>query len=104
MNNVIITVAVVSAVFLNFVSVILSIIRTVIAWKRANEPEKDEIWETTVKMICNNQPVNVSCEEFAETYEKLKAFRDNGCKIEGIPPITDTENKPIFTVARKDRQ
>ncbi len=101
MNETLTNVILITVLASNVISIGVSIFYAVIAWKRANEPKKDEIWETTVKMVCNNQPVNVSCEEFAETYEKLKAFHDNGCKIEGIPPITDTKNKPIFKPVEK---
>lgn len=65
-------------------SLCISGIYAYIALKKANEPPKDEIWETTTKILCNNKSSSISADVFANLYEELKLFKDNGCSLKGL--------------------
>ena len=69
-------------------SVINSIIHTYISLKKAKEPPKDEIWETTTKLICSGVIPVVGADEFADVYEQLKLFKDNGCSMKDITTLS----------------
>lgn len=65
-------------------SLCISGIYAYIALKKAKEPPKDEIWETATKLICNSQSSQISADTFANLYEELKLFKDNGCSLKGL--------------------
>lgn len=64
-------------------SLLVSGIYAYIALKKANEPPKDEVWETATKMICASSAPGGDADEFADLYEQLKLFKENGCSMGG---------------------
>lgn len=68
-----------------------------IALKKAKEPPKDEIWETTTKILCNSSTPILGADDFADLYEQLKLFKDNGCSMSGMETLA-------YTVREKHRQ
>lgn len=69
-------------------SLCISGIYAYIALKKAKEPPKDEIWETATKIICNSQLSRISGDDFANLYEELKLFKNNGCSLKGLGTLT----------------
>ena len=69
-------------------SLITSLIYACIALKKAKEPPKDEIWETATKLICNGNNPILGADEFADIYEQLKFFKENGCSLNGITSLS----------------
>ena len=69
-------------------SVISSIIHAYIALKKATEPPKDEIWETATKIICSGNVRVLGADDFADIYEQLKLFKDNGCSMKDITTLS----------------
>lgn len=51
-----------------------------IALRKAKEPPKDEIWETATKMVCSSGSPS-DADDFAQIYEELKWFKQNGCSL-----------------------
>lgn len=80
MNNLTIALAFISTIL----SSCTSLIYAYIAFKKLKEPPKDEIWETTTKILCNRDSTDKKADEFAMLYESLKLFKDNGCSKKGI--------------------
>lgn len=80
MNNLTLVLAFVSTVLSSCVSLIYAYI----AYKKAKEPPKDEIWETATKILCNSNSADKNADEFAMIYESLKLFKENGCSKDGI--------------------
>ena len=64
-------------------SLCVSGIYAFIALKKAKEPPKDDVWETTTKILCSQNSNSVYGDDFAELYEELKWFKDNGCSLHG---------------------
>lgn len=52
-----------------------------IAYQNFKKP-KDEIWETAAR-LCASRSGHVDANDFAQTYEQLKFFKDNGCQLNG---------------------
>lgn len=79
-------------------SVCVSGIYAYIALKKANEPPKDEIWETATKILCSSgTSTSFSADEFAFLYEELKFFKENGCSMKDINTLS-------FAVREKHKQ
>ncbi len=68
-------------------SSIISLLYAYIAYKKSKEPPKDEIWETATKIICNSTNSISGADDFADIYEQLKFFKDNGCSTKGIQTL-----------------
>lgn len=81
----------------SILSLCVSGIYAYIALKKAKEPPKDEIWETTTKLLCAGNSSRIDADEFAEFYEQLKFFKDNGCSTTGY-------NSLMFAVEEKRRK
>ncbi len=64
-------------------SLCVSGIYAYIALKKVKEPPKDEVWETATRIICSTGKNFTTADDFAELYEQLKLFKDNGCSIDG---------------------
>lgn len=77
-------------------SLCVSGIYAYIALKKAKEPPKDEIWETATKLLCASGSA-ADADEFAELYEQLKLFKDNGCSMQGF-------NSLMFAINEKHRK
>ena len=58
-------------------SLITSGIYAYIALKKAKEPPKDEVWETTVRLMCAGHAEYSAADDFAKTYRELKFFKDH---------------------------
>lgn len=69
-------------------SLITSLIYAYIALKKAKEPPKDEIWETATQLICHSDVPILGADEFADIYEQLKFFKENGCSLNGITSLS----------------
>lgn len=67
----------------SILSLLVSAIYAYIALKKAKEPPKDEIWETTTKLLCSDGSFGKDADEFADLYEQLKLFKENGCSRKG---------------------
>lgn len=78
----------------SILSLCVSGIYAYIALKKAKEPPRDEVWETTTKLLCAGNSSTIDADEFAELYEQLKFFKDNGCSIKGY-------NSLMFAVGEK---
>lgn len=79
-------------------SVFVSGIYAYIALKKANEPPKDEIWETATKILCSSDTSpQFSADDFAFLYEELKFFKENGCSMKDINTLS-------FAVREKHKQ
>ena len=75
-------------------SLCVSGIYAYIALRKAKEPPKDEVWETATKMICADNSGTKDADEFAELYEQLKFFKENGCSFAGYNSLfTAVEDK-----------
>lgn len=74
------TALVIVAVASSVTSCIVSCIHAWIAYKKSKEPPKDEIWETATRLVCANGQ-GADADEFAETYEELKLFKESGYSI-----------------------
>lgn len=80
MESLIIIVALISSVM----SSIISLLYAYIAYKKSQEPPKDEIWETATRILCSSEKTDKNADEFAMIYESLKLFKDNNCSKDGI--------------------
>ena len=78
-------------------SLCVSGIYAYIALKKAKESPKDEIWETTTKLLCASENSLKDGDDFAYLYEQLKIFKENGCTIEGLETLS-------FAVSEKRRK
>lgn len=67
----------------SILSLCVSGIYAYIALKKAKEPPKDEIWETAAKILCASGSA-ADADEFADLYEQLRFFKDNGCSTQGF--------------------
>ncbi len=67
----------------SILSLCVSGIYAFIALKKAKEPPKDEVWETTAKLLCADNSGAKDADDFAELYEQLKFFKENGCSTNG---------------------
>lgn len=61
----------------------VSITHVIIAYKRSKEPPKDPVWEAALRITTNQNSSMCDADQFAQTYEELKAFKDNGCSMGG---------------------
>lgn len=68
-------------------SLCVSGIYAYIALKKANEPQKDDIWETTVKLICSRGQNYIDTDEFVRLYEELWLFKNHPEKMAGFTSI-----------------
>lgn len=68
-------------------SLCVSGIYAYIALKKAKEPQKDEIWETTVKLFCANGQYCIDTDEFVRVYEELWLFKNHPDKMAGYTNI-----------------
>ena len=78
-------------------SLCISGIYAYIALKQLKEPPKDEIWETATKILCNSNSPMKGADDFADLYEQLKLFRDNGCSMDGMQTLE-------YAIREKHRQ
>jgi hypothetical protein len=63
-------------------SSIISIISIYLSYKKAKEPKPDEIWETTVRIMCNSKEEQIDyADKFSEIYEELTIFKKLNCKV-----------------------
>lgn len=69
-------------------STITALIHAYVTLKKATEPPKDEIWETATKLVCNSSVPVLGADEFADMYEQLKLFKDNGCSMKDITSLS----------------
>lgn len=53
-----------------------SILQTYVALKRLKEEKKDEIWETTTRLLAGKDGISYP-EEFAEVYSGLKFIKEH---------------------------
>lgn len=81
----------------SILSLCVSGIYAYVALKKAKEPPKDEIWETATKILCNSKNSVMGADDFADIYEQLKLFKDNGCSMDGMETLA-------FTVREKHRK
>lgn len=65
---------------------IVTIFYAYLSYKREKKPPKDIIWETALQLTKDTGAYR-DADEFARNYEKLRAFRDNGCTLEGQDTI-----------------
>ena len=77
----------------SILSLCVSGIYAYIALKKAKEPPKDEIWETATKLLCANGSSQIDADDFAELYEQLKLFKENGCSLKGCNSLFQAVNE-----------
>lgn len=82
MDSVTVLIAVISLA----ISTVFQGISTYLQWKKANEPPKDEVWETTKQIICAKGD-QVYSDEFAELYFELKFLKEHPEDLEGYTTI-----------------
>lgn len=63
-------------------SLCVSGIYAYIALKKVKEPPRDEVWETTTKLLCSRD-YEATSDDFAELYSKLKFFKEHPEALEG---------------------
>ena len=68
-------------------SLCVSGIYAYIALKKAKEPQKDEIWETTIKLFCSRNQDYIDTDEFVRVYEELWLFKNHPEKMAGYVSI-----------------
>lgn len=71
----------------SILSLCVSGIYAYIALRKAREPQKDEIWETALKLMCAKDDCYSSADDFVKLYRELKFFKDHPEKIEGFTMI-----------------
>lgn len=59
----------------------VAIFHAILDYKRSKEPPKDEVWDAALKLAIASGDYNA--DTFAHIYEELKAFKDNGCSLDG---------------------
>lgn len=68
-------------------SLCVSGIYAYIALKKTKEPQKDEIWETTIKLLCSRNQDYIDTDEFVRVYEELWLFKNHPEKMAGYVSI-----------------
>ena len=71
----------------SILSLCVSGIYAYIALKKAKDPPKDEIWETTVKLLCSRGQNYIDADEFVQLYEELWLFRNHPEKMAGYVSV-----------------
>lgn len=62
----------------------IAITQIVLNYKKGKEPKRDEIWETTTKLLVSGEISYMKdADGFAEMYRELFWFKSNGCKLGG---------------------
>lgn len=59
----------------------VSLVYAYIALKKAKEPPKDVIWETTTRILCANGDSDISADDFGHLYEELWFFMRHRDKL-----------------------
>lgn len=70
------------------VSSAVSVFYAYLAYKKSQEPPKDEVWEAALS-LCSRKDGEDCSENFARTYVALKAFKDNGYSYLGFESFAD---------------
>lgn len=70
------TLILVFALISSISSCITSVIYAYLAFKKHQEPPKDEIWETVTRILCSCN-TSLDTEDFAELYEELHFLKEN---------------------------
>lgn len=73
------------------VSSALSVFYAYLAYKKSQEPPKDEIWETALA-LCRKDDAFDRSDCFARTYILLKMFKENGYSYLGFDSIADMDD------------
>lgn len=68
-------------------SLCVSGIYAYIALKKAKEPQKDDVWETTVKLFCSLGQDYIDTDEFVRVYEELWLFKNHPEKMAGYTNV-----------------
>lgn len=59
------------------ISLAVSCVYAYIAFKKSKEPPKDEIWETTLRLLSIEPNALNIADDFVKTYEELKFFKEH---------------------------
>lgn len=65
----------------NVLSFCVSGIYAYIAFQKAKEPPKDEVWETALKLLCSDNTSMKTSDDFARLYEELAFFKEHRGEI-----------------------
>ena len=69
------------------VSCVVTIVHAVIAYKKSKEPARDPVWDAALAIVTSAQSGCCDADEFAQTYENLAYFKNNGCSLHGKTSI-----------------
>lgn len=64
----------------------VSITHAIISYKKSRVPPPDPVWDAALQItLANGMP---DADSFAQTYQELKAFKENGCSLGGNPSLS----------------
>lgn len=70
----------------SLLSAFVSLTYAYLAYKRDKEHPKDEVWDTTARLLCSSDDEKTA-DDFAELYIELKFFKENGCSLNGFHTV-----------------